>query len=75
MIIKKRTDIEYKINAAFGGGGSSAGPEKTDFLRYIKFESNLDLLLKNRLKRNGEKTYIAVRCSITVFIFSFNRKN
>ncbi len=45
-IIKKRTHFEYLIKRR--------NAEKTDFLRYLEYEINLDVLLKKRKKRKGK---------------------
>jgi hypothetical protein len=42
-IIKKRKNFEY--------GVARAGKEKVDFLRYIEYELNLDLLRRKRVER------------------------
>ena len=48
IVIRKRADFEYKTT----GAGSTA-LAKSDFLRYIKFESNLDQLIQTRMKKLG----------------------
>ncbi|KAK3754442.1 hypothetical protein QZH41_009215 [Actinostola sp. cb2023] len=46
-IIKKRTDFEYRLQKRV--------PEKQDFLRYIQYEINLDILRKKRKLNLGLK--------------------
>ena len=42
-IVRMRTDFEYRLQAR--------APDKLDFLRYIKYEYNLDKLRKKRRRR------------------------
>jgi len=46
MIAKRRTDFEYAVKRK--------GKERVDFIKYIEYELDLDLLRKKRVERLGK---------------------
>jgi len=66
IIIKKRTDFEYKLQKRV--------VEKHDILKYLEYELNLDLLLKKRLKRLKLKKYTTAGMSVTKRIHDIFQK-
>ncbi|GMF99153.1 hypothetical protein B5S33_g3652 [[Candida] boidinii] len=62
MIMRKRTDFEHRI--------TSRGVKPYDFLKYVKFEKNLEKLRKKRFNRL--KTFIDTKASISDW--SINRR-